>query len=124
MPYVASESYSKRTEKVGSGQCVALVKALTGAPATAAWQEGERVEDLLNAGKTIPEGTAIATFVKGRYPNKATGNHAAIFVRQIPNGIEIFDQWIGHSPVKRKIYFGRPASRGVAQRPELYFIVQ
>lgn len=32
-------------------------------------QEGEWVEDLLNAGKTIPEGTAIATFVKGRYPN-------------------------------------------------------
>jgi hypothetical protein len=32
--------------------------------------------------------------------------------------------WIGQNPVKRKIYFGRPASRGVAQRPELYFIVQ
>lgn len=123
MAYIAKE-YEQRTAKVGDGQCVALVKILAGAPATAHWRQGDQISDVIKAGKNIAEGTVIATFEKGRYPNRAHGNHAAIFVRFVPNGIEIYDQWVGHPPSKRFIYFGRPAARGAAQRPELYSIVE
>jgi hypothetical protein len=41
----------------------------------------------------LAKGTAIATFVKGRYPNRPHGNHAAFFIRQGINGIYVVDQW-------------------------------
>lgn len=74
---------------VGGGQCVELVREYTDAGATPGWREGEIVvgNDLL------AKGTAIATFVKGRYPNRPHGNHAAFFIRQGINGIYVVDQW-------------------------------
>ena len=74
---------------VGSHQCVALVQEYAGAPATTYWRQGEAVF----GNKTIKEGTAIATFVDGRYPNRPHGNHAALYVRQAANGIYVIDQW-------------------------------
>lgn len=54
-----------------SGQCVALVKSLCGAPATSQWRRGQAV-----LGNNIATGTAIATFGSdGRYD----GGHAAIY---------------------------------------------
>ena len=64
------------TPKVGNGDCVALVEFYANVPAHSAWKQGERVLDNAN----IRPGTAIATFVNGRYPNKPTGNHAAFFL--------------------------------------------
>jgi hypothetical protein len=122
MSYIAKKGYTGTSKTVGNGQCVVLVKALTGAPASSLWREGSKITDLLSSGK-LAEGTAIATFVNGRYLNKRHGNHAAIFVRAVPGGIEIFDQWHRHPPELRTIMFGRPAS-GVAQRPELYSVVE
>lgn len=43
--------------------------------------------------QAIASGTAIATFERGRYPNHATGNHAAIVVRVDGSGIWVVDQW-------------------------------
>ena len=74
---------------VGSHQCVALVQEYAGAPRTTYWRQGEAVM----GNKTIKEGTAIATFVDGRYPNRPHGNHAALFVRELANGIVVVDQW-------------------------------
>ncbi len=122
MAYIAKKGFAATTKTVGNGQCVVLVKALTGAPASSLWREGSKITDILPTGK-LAEGTAIATFVNGRYLNKPHGNHAAIFVRAVPGGIEIFDQWHRHAPELRTIWFGRPAS-GVAQRPELYSVVE
>lgn len=76
-------------EKVGTFQCVALVQHYTNAPITSAWREGERVMD----NKTLTPGTAIATFVNGRYPIRAHGNHAAFYLGQVSNGIYVMDQW-------------------------------
>ena len=74
---------------VGSRQCVALVQMFAKAPVTTAWRQGESV-----VGNTrISTGTAIATFVNGRYPNHSHGNHAALFVRHGSNGIWVMDQW-------------------------------
>ncbi len=43
----------------------------------------------------LEKGTAIATFVNGRYPNKASGNHAAYYISQDAGGITVIDQWAG-----------------------------
>lgn len=76
---------------VGSHQCVALVQVMAGAPVTSAWREGAAVRGNL----TLAKGTAIATFVDGRYPNRAHGNHAALYVSQSAAGITVMDQWKG-----------------------------
>lgn len=74
---------------VGSGQCVALVKEYAGAPASSMWRAGAAVRgDMM-----LKKGTAIATFVDGRYPNNGTGNHAALYVSQDAVGIWVVDQW-------------------------------
>ena len=123
MPYIARKDYAEQTEVVGNGQCVSLVKALAGTRPSSVWREGSKVSDLLQKG-LIREGTVIATFVDGRYQNLPTGNHAAIFVRALAGGIEIFDQWRNQKPGKRIIRFDRPPSVGAAQRPELYSVVE
>jgi len=77
MAYIYSQaSKLKGQPVVGSHQCVALVQHYAGAPTTAHWRQGEAVFG--NA--VLRPGTAIATFVKGRYPNRSHGNHAALYV--------------------------------------------
>lgn len=122
MPYIAKIGFANTNKIVGNGECVTLVKALTGAPASSLWKEGAKVKELLKNSE-LAEGTAIATFVNGRYLNLPHGNHAAIFVRSVPGGIEVFDQWHRHNPELRTIMFGRPGN-GAAQRPELYSVVE
>ncbi|GJJ02900.1 hypothetical protein RugamoR64_34380 [Duganella rhizosphaerae] len=122
MPYIA-RNYADQKELVGNGQCVTLVKEFSNAPSASLWSEGEKVADLVKSGR-IASGTVIATFVKGRYQNHAHGNHAAIFVKAVPGGIVVFDQWRTHKPVERIIHFGRSGKIGAAQRPELYSVVE
>lgn len=74
---------------VGSHQCVALIRHYTTAPATLAWRKGNDVVGNL----ALVKGTAIATFVDGKYPNHGHGNHAAFYLGQGPGGIYIMDQW-------------------------------
>lgn len=90
MPYVYSKVDDlENTEKVGSRQCVALVQTYAKLPSAIFWKEGKSVSDSL----IIPKGTAIATFVDGKYQNRSTGNHAAFFVSKGAGGIWIMDQW-------------------------------
>jgi hypothetical protein len=46
-------------------------------------------------------GTAIATFENGRYPGRASGNHAAFYSSQVSDGIWVVDQWRGRG--KREV---------------------
>lgn len=90
MPYIYPKVKDLKGEPVvGSHQCVALVQAYAGAPTTTYWRQGEAVF----GNKTLKEGTAIATFVDGRYANRPHGNHAALYVGQAANGILVVDQW-------------------------------
>lgn len=90
MPYIYPNAKDlKGKPVVGSHQCVALVQEYAGAPTTTYWRQGEAVF----GNKTLKEGTAIATFVDGRYANRPHGNHAALYVRQAANGIFVVDQW-------------------------------
>jgi hypothetical protein len=90
MPYTYSKvSELEDKDMVGSHQCVALVQEYGGAPVTRAWRQGDAVV----GNKSIKKGTAIATFVDGKYPNKSTGNHAAFYLSDGIGGIYVMDQW-------------------------------
>lgn len=69
---------------VRDGECVALVQHFTNAPPTRLWRAGVHVID--SAAVLMP-GTAIATFVDGRYPQVGKGTrHAAFFLSYGPFG--------------------------------------
>jgi hypothetical protein len=90
MSYIYDEIDAlENTELVGSHQCVALVQHYARAPQSTLWKAGGTVKGNL----LIAKGTAIATFVDGKYPSHASGNHAAFFVSQDAGGIWIMDQW-------------------------------
>lgn len=103
MAYICEkyEDYAKKYEKkpCANGQCVRFVQECTNAPITAFWKQGEAVRDNFK----IKSGTAIATFdKKGRYPNRASGNHAAVYISQDVSGIWVYDQWVGRGAVKKR----------------------
>ncbi|WP_035825244.1 BPSL0067 family protein [Janthinobacterium sp. RA13] len=94
-----SYAYSKvtdleKTTMVGNHQCVALVRHYGGAPATSAWKQGEAVL----GNRLLRKGTAIATFINGKYANHQQGNHAALYMGQTLDGILVMDQWTGKRP--------------------------
>lgn len=86
-----------RQPLAGSGTCVDIIKGyvpgLKGLPTTA-WRAGVNV---IEAGIKVEKGTAIATFVKGRYPGQDHDNHAAIVLKVMASGIWVMDQWKGDS---------------------------
>jgi hypothetical protein len=102
MSYVYPKAAELKDQPVvGSHQCVALVQEYAGAPTTPHWRQGDAV-----LGNTmIQAGTAIATFVKGRYASHRHGNHAALFVRQGIGGIYIADQWKAANKTKISVRF-------------------
>lgn len=107
MPYVYRDVATLKTEppppSVGSGECVDLIKhyvpGLKGVP-TIAWRAGKNV---LDKDARIEVGTAIATFVNGRYPNLPHGNHAAIVLSVMPSGIWVLDQWRGRPHIQARL---------------------
>lgn len=92
MTYVYSKAAELQDQPmVGTHQCVALFQKYAGAPATLAWRKGDEVVGT----SRIKIGTAIATFVDGKYPNRRHGNHAALYMGPAIGGIYIMDQWVG-----------------------------
>lgn len=94
MPFVFLDVDSlEGNRKVGGGDCVDLIKKYVPQLAnvhTSRWRAGAHVVDV----KTLPRGTAIATFVNGRYPGLKTGNHAAFYLVTAGAGFYAMDQWI------------------------------
>jgi hypothetical protein len=90
--------------------------ALFESPATAVWRQGDRVL----GNKSLRPGTAIATFVKGRWPALKKGNHSAFYVGQVSNGIYVIDQWPGRDKKfisKRFIYVKKIFADGSFETP-------
>ena len=86
--------------KVFGGQCAGLVQFYTKVGLAARWREGIQVRG--NADK-IKKGTAVATFVDGKYPNKPHGNHAALYVSQDAQGIWVMDQWTSKATIGKRL---------------------
>lgn len=110
MAYVYAQATGlKGRPVVGSRHCVALVQHFAGAPVTARWRQGETV-----VGNTsLRSGTAIATFVDGRYPNQSHGNHAAFYIGQAVGGIYIADQWKANNKTSISIRLIRSQGKDV-----------
>jgi hypothetical protein len=118
--WIASAPSSLVGHVVGDGQCVAYVRAASHAPPTADWRQGAQVK-----GAQAAQGTAIATFdPDGRYGNHTDGrSHAAILHEELPNGLLVWDQWVGHPVAPRLIHFrsgvGHPVNDG-----DQFFVVE
>lgn len=95
---------------VGSHQCVALVQVYAKAPQTTKWTQGVHVKGDVN----IAKGTAIATFVSGKYPTHR--RHAALYISQDASGNWVMDQWAGDpakpTVSKRKLRFKGESASG------------
>jgi hypothetical protein len=92
---------------VGSGHCVALADAVSpGIGPTANWACGAAVKG--NTG--LRPGTVIATFDKsGSYSNATDGSsHAAIYLGQNAEGMQVLDQWQGSPAAIRTIRWTNP----------------
>src|SRR5437868_2467534 len=100
MAYIYPDVDNLEGQKLaGTGQCVALVQVYTDAPLTRAWKEGVHVR---GATKVV-KGTAIATFVDGKYPNHAHGNHACFYLSQDHSGISVMDQWTSKGNIGSRV---------------------
>ena len=112
--FVASGYTQYLGQSVGSGQCVALVQASDPSVGlTASWTQGAAVQ----GNTSLQPGTAIATFnSNGQYANATDGSsHAAIYLGQNADGIQVEDQWVGHPASFRTIYWnGASGSGGTA----------
>ena len=108
MPYIFKDVDTlEGRPKVRNKECVALVQHyVTTLPITTTWKEGKAVL----GNKDIVKGTAIATFIDGRYLSLRKGNHAAFYISQDANGIVVMDQWaddikkpkISKRPIRKK----------------------
>ncbi|CAF2164343.1 unnamed protein product [Rotaria magnacalcarata] len=93
------------------GECVSFIKICTGdRRTTSQWGQGIKVRRA-----NIAYGTAIATFSNGRY-----SGHAAIYTGQNDNGIQVWDQWVGHSVAIRIIRWN---GSGVSNNGDSFYVI-
>lgn len=130
MPHVyGAVDTLQNKELVGGGDCVELVKAfapgLIGMP-TSMWRPGAKVKDVAN----LKRGTAIATFVDGKYPNNRSGQHAAFFLKHAGAGIWAMDQWRGDAKrprvSKRVIAAGGPGRlySSLSNNSQAFYVIE
>ncbi|WP_216851345.1 BPSL0067 family protein [Acidisphaera sp. L21] len=108
-PIVATDIDRFMGRSVGSGQCVALVQAANpDIGSTHCWSGGTPVRGNTN----LQAGTVIATFDSGnRYANHTDGSsHAAIYLGQNEQGIQVVDQWAGSTAAVRTIAWNTPGA--------------
>ncbi len=112
-------------DEQGRPECVQLLKSLMNAPRTLFWKEGRKLK---TSPDSIQPGTAIATFRKGRYPQKgrARGSkHAAIFLRASEAGIYVFDQFAGRTAAEERfIPWKHPRDRSPSNNASAYSTVR
>lgn len=104
MPYILHDAdYWDGQPQVGDKECVALIKILVPGLmgiGTINWKAGAHVKSTPN----LTRGTAIATFVNGRYPQGPSPKHACIFLSHSGVGIWVLDQYTNsRTIIKRRI---------------------
>lgn len=121
MAYVCSKPEEYEGKKVGNGHCVVFVQECTKAPVTFSWKKGAKVRGNL----AISKGTAIATFDEnGKYPNKPTGNHAAIYVSQDSTGVWVYDQWVAQGAVKKRLIRFKGGQGSASNDGDVFFVIE
>jgi hypothetical protein len=108
----------------GHTECVEFIRQAAGAPVTTSWRPGVKVSDA-NPG-AILRGTAIATFdSNGRYPTDLLGKHAAIYLSQTKDAIQVLDQWDSQHEVKpRNISLKKPAGTKRSDDGKTFYVIE
>src|SRR5271166_1218588 len=113
--FVAASYSQYLGQSVGSGQCAVLVEAADPSVGmTSTWVQGAAVQ----GNTSLAPGTIIATFgPDGTYTGLQDGSaHAAIYLGQNGQGIQVEDQWAGQPVHLRTIPWtsvsGVPANTG------------
>ncbi len=103
-----------------------FIKQTLHAPATPHWREGPRVQRLASgAADPLEQGTAIATFVNGRYPQHgSTGMHAAIYMGQNSEGLQVLDQWKAQGQVLPRTIPGKPRRPGLSNDGNAFSVIE
>ena len=84
----------------GETECVAFLQAnIAGIGPTTGWIEGDKIKKLIDGEAGAKAGTAIATFVSGKYPGPGKKKHAAVYLGQNSDGIQVLDQWASQGKV-------------------------
>lgn len=107
---------------VGSGQCVALVRAaLPSLGPSSTWTEGAAVQ----GNTSLAPGTPIATFgAASTYANATDGSsHAALYLGQDAQGLKVLDQWQGRAAAVRTIPWNHPGA-SAANTGSAFHVVQ
>lgn len=107
-------------QSVGNGQCVALVQAADPSVGqTRTWTQGAAVQGNTN----LQPGTVIATFDgSGQYANATDGSsHAAIYLGQNEQGIQVEDQWLNHPTSTRTIPWS--STTGAANTGSAFYVI-
>jgi hypothetical protein len=120
------DSYSGKSyvsPLTGQTECVAFLQAtIPAVPQTKQWTEGKKV---VMGDVTIVSGTAIATFVDGKYPGPGKDKHAAIYLKQDAVGIQVLDQWATQGKVApRTIQWQPPASAKIQNDGKKYSVIE
>jgi len=93
------------------GECVSFYKICTNdRRTTSQWGQGRKVR-----GAGIAIGTGIATFPNGKYYG-----HAAIYMGQNGEGIQVWDQWKGHPVSQRTIRWG---GSGISNNGDSFYVI-
>ena len=119
---VATNYSQYLNQSVGTGQCVALVQvADSSVGLTATWTQGSAVQ----GNTSLQPGTVIATFgANGTYTNSTDGSsHAAIYLGQNAQGIQVEDQWLGHPASIRTIAWNSTTSSYAANNGSAFYVV-
>jgi hypothetical protein len=105
----------------GNTECVEFIQQTLSAPPTAAWKEGRKIKP----GVLVQAGTAIATFVDGKYPQSGnTGKHAAIYLGQNALGIQVLDQWRKQGSVQPRTIKWKPTSAGSSNDGSAFSVIE
>lgn len=130
MPHVAQnpEIYCNRSfsNSQGNTECVEFIKQTLNAPESAIWREGVKIIKLASGVQDmVAKGTAIATFISGRYPQHGnTGKHAAIYLGQNAEGIQALDQWRAQGRVLPRTIPWQPRSPGLSNDGKAFSVIE
>ena len=133
MPFVYQNITALQNKpQVENGECVRLVQHfLPNVGHTTTWRPSERVIDVLERGGQIASGTAVATFVNGRYPtvgHKHAGLHdgvvnsctgSASSSRCSVMGVVLMDQWRAKAFITRRTVWKRGKIQSNGDFPDI-----
>jgi hypothetical protein len=122
------QSYTGNKYPNGKGdtQCVELIfQAFPDASGTStlSWREGTKIT---KSDLTIVSGTAIATFVDGKYSQLGSPNqHAAVYLGQDQHGIQVLDQWKGKMDgVSARTIYWKPIKPGLSNDGNAFSVIE